>query len=283
MNSCPNYARKLESCRLLALLHEVTYAYSIMDLPNAETKLLLLIQRQAGVSRRKAQELILAGEVTIDGSVVKDPFLITNPEALQALALRGHPLSLQTPELRTYRYYKPTGMLCSHDDPHEGNTVGRILRAEGFIGYSWAGRLDQDAEGLLLVTNDGILLNQLSHPRYEVSKTYRVWLDRTPKPAVLNGMLRNMERGVDDDGDRLRITSGHIAGSPPHVLLQLAEGKKREIKRLFAHFQIQVVRLLRIAIGSVVLGELRPGILERLTSAEIEILRDSVRGAADPD
>jgi 23S rRNA pseudouridine2605 synthase len=254
-----------------------------MDSPSAEMKLLLLIQRQAGVSRRKAQELISAGEVAIDGSVVKDPFLIINPEALQALALRGHPVSLQTPEFRIYRYYKPRGMLCSHDDPHEGNTVGRILRAEGFIGYSWAGRLDQDAEGLLLVTNDGILLNQLSHPRYEIAKTYRVWLDRTPRPAVLSGMFRDMKRGIDDDGDRLRITSGHIAGPPPHVVLQLAEGKKREIKRLFAHFQIQVVRLLRIAIGSAELGELRPGTLERMTNAETEILRSVLRGPSDPD
>ena len=118
-----------------------------MDSPSTETKLFLLIQRQAGVSRRKAQELISAGEVAIDDSVVTDPFLPIEPKAIQQLVLRGHPLSLQSPELRVYRYHKPKGMLSSHDDPHEGNTVGRVLRAEGFFGYSWAGRLDQDAEG----------------------------------------------------------------------------------------------------------------------------------------
>ncbi len=255
----------------------------VMDSPDTKLKLLLLVQRQAGVSRRKAQELISTGEVAIDDGLVTDPFLLIEPEAIQQLVLRGHPLSLQSPELRVYRYHKPKGMLCSHDDPHEGNTVGRILRSEGFFGYSWAGRLDQDAEGLLLVTNDGVLLNQLSHPRYEVPKTYQVWLDRLPKRAVLDGMLREMKRGIDDDGDRLRITSGHIAGSPPHVMLQLTEGKKREIKRLFAHFQLQVVRLLRIAIGPVELGGLRPGSLEQMTDADTEILRSFAQGTSAPD
>ena len=254
-----------------------------MDSPKPETKLFLLLQRQAGVSRRKAQELISAGEVAINGSPVTDPFLIMKPEAIRELALRGHPLSLRSPEARVYRYHKPKGMLCSHDDPHEGNTVGRVLRAEGFIGYSWAGRLDQDAEGLLLASNDGVLLNQLSHPRYQVPKTYRVWLDQLPKRAVLDGMFREMEGGIDDDGDCLRILSGHIAGSPPHVVLRLAEGKKREIKRLFAHFQLQVVRLLRTAIGPVELKELRPGILERMTEAEAEILRDFAQEEPDSD
>ena len=254
-----------------------------MDSPKPEMKLFLLIQRHAGVSRRKAQELISAGEVAIDNSPVTDPFLRIDPGAIGDLVLRGHPLSLQSPEFRVYLYHKPKGMLCSHDDPHEGNTVGRILRAEGFIGYSWAGRLDQDAEGLLLVTNDGVLLNQLSHPRYEVPKTYRVWLERLPKRVALDGILREMKGGINDDGDRLRITSGHIAGRPPHVMLQLAEGKKREIKRLFAHFDLQVVRLLRIAIGPVELGPLGSGILARMTGADIEILRSFVEGTSDPD
>jgi len=266
--------------RQLALLARVPYAYGIMDSQKPEIKLLLLIQRQAGVSRRKAQELILASEVTIDGNPIADPFLLVDPQAIHELTLRGHSLALRRPQLRTYRYHKPKGMLCSHDDPHEGNTVGRVLRAEGFIGYSWAGRLDQDAEGLLLITNDGVLLNHLSHPRYEVAKTYRVWLDRLPARAALEDMLRKMRQGIEDDGDRLRILSGRVANNPPYVVIQLTEGRKREIKRLFAHFQLQVVRLLRTAIGSVELGQLRPGSLERLSEADTKTLR-SLAGQAD--
>ncbi len=251
-----------------------------MDASIRETKLFLLIQRHAGVSRRKAQELILAGEVTVNNAVVSDPFLLINTDIVNALALRGHPLSLQAPQLRVYRYHKPKGMLCSHDDPHEGNTVGRILRSEGLIGYSWAGRLDQDSEGLLLVTNDGLLLNQLSHPRYEVIKRYAVWLDRLPHRAELDKLLRQMQDGITDDGDRLRILSGKQVGNPPHIQIQLTEGKKREIKRLFAHFGLTVVRLIRLAMGPVTLDDLRPGCLERMPDEQLVSLRRALEEAS---
>lgn len=252
-----------------------------MDASKSETKLFLLIQRQAGVSRRKAEELVLAGEVAIDDTVVMDPFALIEPTTVTKLSLRGHPLSLQAPEFRVYRYHKPKNMLCSHDDPHEGNTVGRVLRSEGLIGYSWAGRLDQDSEGLLLITNDGVLLNHLSHPRYEVTKSYSVWLDRLPQRAALDSMLRQMKEGIDDDGDRLRILSGRMEGNPPHISIQLTEGRKREIKRLFAHFQLSVARLLRLSIGPVELATLRPGTLERMQPAELEKLRDSVQATSE--
>ena len=254
-----------------------------MDASKSETKLFLLVQRQAGVSRRKAEELVLAGEVSVENAVVMDPFVLIDPSTIDRLSLRGHPLSLQAPELRIYRYHKPKNMLCSHDDPHEGNTVGRILRAEGLIGYSWAGRLDQDSEGLLLITNDGVLLNQLSHPRYEVPKSYSVWLDRLPHRAALDGMLREMKEGIDDDGDRLRILSGRVVGNPPHISIQLTEGKKREIKRLFAHFDLSVARLLRLSIGPVELATLRPSKLERIPPAELDKLRDSVQATSDSE
>ena len=248
-----------------------------MDPSEKTLKLFTIIQRQAGVSRRKAQELIAAGEVSVDGDVLQDPYRTLDPAAVGRVSLRGHPLSLDLPEHRVYRFHKPKGMLCSHDDPHEGNTVGRVLRSEGFIGYSWAGRLDQDAEGLLLVTNDGGLLNGLTHPRYEVAKTYHVWVDRLPARAVVDAMLREMQRGILNDGDRLRILAGRVAGRPPYVVLQLTEGRKREIKRLLGHYGQRVVRLLRVAIGPVQLGTLRPGATRRLTAAEINQLRRTVR------
>jgi pseudouridine synthase len=167
-------------------------------------------------------------------------------------------------------------MLCSHDDPHEGNTVGRVLRSEGFIGYTWAGRLDLDAEGLLLVTNDGDLVHVLSHPRYEVPKTYNVWLDQTPKRSVLDDMLKKMEQGIIDQGDRLHILSGRVTGRPTTILLRLVEGKKREIKRLFGHFDLTVVRLQRTAIGPIQLDGLRPGQLDLLSQEQVRALQDSV-------
>jgi len=236
-------------------------------------KLFLLLQRQAGVSRRKAQELVESGEVSVNGIMIDDPFLLVNSEDVQRLALRGHPLSVQSPDLRVYKFHKPTGMLCSHDDPHYGNTVGRLLRAEGFIGYSWAGRLDQDAEGLVLLTNDGELLHRLSHPRYEVPKTYHVWVQRLPRRPQMESYLRQMEAGIEDEGDRLRALSGKVEGRPAYVKLVLAEGKKHEIKRLFGHFGLRVVRLLRVSVGTVTLGQLKRSAFERVDSDALNALR----------
>ena len=240
-----------------------------------EAKLLQWVQRQSGVSRRKAQELIEAGEVSIGGEAVRDPFLLLAAELIDRLCLRGHPLSVEAPEPRVYRYHKPAGVLCSHDDPHYGNTVGRILRAEGFIGYNWAGRLDQDAEGLILLTNDGNLVHRLSHPRYQVEKTYRVWVDRLPRKPAMDRILSEMQRGIIDRGDRLRILSGRVEGRPPYVRLALTEGKKHEIKRLFGHFDLGVVRLLRVQIGPIELGSLAPGGIERLPETNEALLRRS--------
>ncbi len=96
-----------------------------------------------------------------------------------------------------------------------------------------------------------------------------------PDPLLLRQVL--------DEGDRLRILSGKMVGSPPHISLQLTEGRKREIKRLFAHFELAVVRLLRQSIGPVELGNLRQGTLERTTSAELKILRDFVQETAESD
>jgi 23S rRNA pseudouridine2605 synthase len=263
---------------------DARYPYGDMDESGQEAKLLQWVQRQGGVSRRKAQELIEAGEVSLDGEPVRDPFLALTAGSIGRLSLRGHSLSLEPPERRVYRYHKPAGVLCSHDDPHYGNTVGRILRAEGFIGYNWGGRLDQDAEGLILLTNDGDLVHRLSHPRYQVEKVYRVSVDRLPRKPAMDRILSEMQDGITDRGEALRILSGRVEGRPPYVRLVLTEGKKREIKRLFSHFDLAVVRLVRVQIGPIELGRLAPGSIERLPEADEQRLRRSIpRERAGPE
>jgi pseudouridine synthase len=258
------------------------------EVPRQTTKLFRLLQIQAGVSRRKALDLVLAGEVAVDREVVRDPFLPLEEGAVHHLALRGHSLSLEPRESRVYRLNKPAGMLCSHDDPHCGNTVGRVLRAEGFVGYTWGGRLDQDAEGLLLVSNDGNVIQALTHPRHEVRKVYRVWLAESPADRDLRRALRSMEAGIEDEGDMLRILEGRIEEHPRHVVITLAEGKKHEVKRLFDHFGFSVSRLLRVAVGPVELGTLPSGAFARLPSSDeaslVELARALVARAGEtPD
>jgi 23S rRNA pseudouridine2605 synthase len=228
-------------------------------------KLFQWIQQQAGLSRRKAQELIAAGEIDVNSVTVLDPFLPLRSDAIHRLSIRGHPLSLEAPDGRIYRFHKPAGMLCSHDDPHHGNTVGRLLRAEGFIGYTWVGRLDQDAEGLLLLSNEGRLIQAFTHPRHEIVKTYHVWFKGS---AHMAEAFDQMRRGIVDEGEPLRVREARMEGRPPYAVLTLAEGRKHEIKRLFAHFDLDVTRLLRVAVGPVELGRLPAGQFERISDAE---------------
>jgi 23S rRNA pseudouridine2605 synthase len=242
-----------------------------------EMKLFRFLQAQAGVSRRKALDLVLAGEVTVNGERVVDPFLLLTRGEVSRLALRGHPLSIEPREARVYRLYKPAGMLCSHDDPFSGNTVGRLLRADGFLGYTWVGRLDQDAEGLLLLSNDGDVIQAFTHPRYEVHKVYRVWLTESPSERELDRVLRSMQGGIEDDGEVLRILDGRVERRPRHVRITLTEGRKHEIKRLFARFGLSVSRLLRVAVGPVQLGDLAPGAWDRLPPPEEVSLIEQAR------
>lgn len=247
------------------------YSYGMTNRVQQEEgskKLLQWVQQQAGLSRRKALELIEAGEVSVNGRSATEPSARFRYEDLESLSLRGHPLPIEEPERRIYKYHKPRDVLCSHDDPHDGNTVGRILRAEGFIGYTWAGRLDRDAEGLLVLSNDGDLVHAYTHPRFEVAKVYRVWTDPSPRPAEMKRAFASMIRGITDAGDQLRILDGRIAGRPPYAEVTLAEGRKHEVKRLFAHFGLRIVRLLRIRMGDVALGNLQRGTFARLSTQE---------------
>jgi 23S rRNA pseudouridine2605 synthase len=231
-------------------------------------KLVHWIQQHGGISRRKAQELIARGEVAVDGVTVTEPSAPVAGEDVRTLSLRGHPLPIEAPEPRVYRYHKGRGILCSHDDPHEGNTVGRILRAEGFIGYTWAGRLDRDAEGLLVLSNEGDLIHAFTHPRYEVEKTYRVWTDPAFEPSAASRIFAGMRAGIADDGDTLRILEGRARGRPPCAEVTLTEGQKHEVKRLFAHFGFRVRRLVRVRVGPIDLGNLPRGSFSRLSPAE---------------
>ncbi len=258
------------------------YSFLMSDDRAHDVKLFRFLQTQAGVSRRKAIDLILAGEVAVNDRPIVDPFLVLEPNSAHHLALRGHPLSLEPLEPRIYRFHKPAGMLCSHDDPFCGNTVGRLLRAEGFLGYAWVGRLDQDAEGLLLLSNDGDVIQALTHPRYEIRKVYHVWVAESPSERDLDRALREMERGIEDEGETLRVLEGRVEGRPRHAVVTLAEGRKHEIKRLFARFGLSVSRLVRVAVGPVQLGDLAPGAFERLPlSEEGALVADARRRLAE--
>ncbi len=240
-------------------------------------RLLQFVQRQAGIARRKAKQLIEQGRVRVNGQLIINPFLEIDPAEVRELRVDGREVPLAPPEPVIYKFYKPRGMLSSLFDPHYPNTVGRMLRRKGLWGrgLAIAGRLDRDAEGLLILTNDGELVNVLTHPRYEVEKTYRVTIPRVLPYRHLREMLLKMQKGVHDEGELLKIKRGRLAHRGPdytELELVLTEGKKHEVKRLIKHFKLPITKLVRVAFGPVTLGSLKPGELRKVSAQERQAL-----------
>lgn len=218
-----------------------------------------------GVASRRACERIMAeGRVTVDGVVVREPGATIDPTS-QRVAVDGQPL--RPAAFRYLMYHKPRGVLSALSDDRGRGTLGDVLPPELGRVYH-VGRLDQDSEGLLLLTNDGALAARLMHPRHQIEKTYRVVCAGDLDAASMG----RMTAGILDSGERLkaklvrRIESGHYD-------VVLTEGKKREIRRMFAACGCPVKRLIRLAIGPVRLGALQVGRFRDLTPEEIALLK----------
>lgn len=243
-------------------------------------RLLQLVQQQLGLSRRRAETLIKAGRVTLDGAQMSNPYLEIEPRQATALALDGKTVEIAPIAAGVYKYYKPVGMLCSFADPHHHHAMGKVLRRPELKGYKIVGHLDRDAEGLLLLTNDGQLLNHLAHPRYEVEKVYHVWVPKVLRFRQSFDVFRQMKDGIEDQGERLVLVRGAIVqrtATSTLAKLVLTEGKKHEVKRLCRHFGWTVQRLIRVEMAGVHLGPLKPGELHALTKTEIKALYQRVR------
>jgi len=171
---------------------------------------------------------------------------------------------------------KPAGYTVTKGDAHAKKTVFDLLEGVAFAGLlSPVGRLDRDTEGLLLLTNDGLLAHRLTHPSFEVPRTYEVTIDRAPSEA----QLRALESGVVlEDGmtapceaKLLRRKRGHAV-----VRLTLHEGRKRQVRRMFAAVGLPVLHLRRVRLGPLELGSLPLGKWRVLSTVERDRLRTAV-------
>ena len=229
------------------------------------------LSRAGLMSRRKAEEAIAAGRVTINGRVAVLGDRI-DPE-VDRVEVDGVPVPV-APGLVTYLLYKPVGVVSTVSDPQGRPTVVDLVPPEPRV---WpVGRLDVDSEGLILLTNDGELTNHVTHPRHGVTKTYVVWVDG----EVGRRELRRLTEGVHlEDGParavRARLLESHRGRSL--VELVMAEGRKREVRRMMESIGHPVRRLVRTAIGPISDRELRPGGWRRLRPEEVAALYRSGR------
>jgi pseudouridine synthase len=223
---------------------------------------------EAGVaSRRAAEKLIAAGRVRVNGVTVVEPGAHADPMR-DAVEVDGRPLPKAEPK-RYVLLHKPRGFLTTREDPRGRPRVFDLVQGLGVRLHS-VGRLDFDAEGLLLLTNDGDLTYRLTHPRHGVHRVYHVLVEGSLEPAVLEAL----QRGVVLEDGPARVERASRLRSPESGLhwveLSLAEGRYREVKRLCRAVGLVVRRLRRVAFGPLRLGRLPAGRWRELTPAEVD-------------
>ncbi len=218
-------------------------------------------------SRRHCDDLIRAGRIAIDGDIVRD--LSTRVEPEQVVSVDGKPIHS---EKNVYWLAnKPRGYLCTNSDPAgRPRAIDLVPHVEQRV-YT-VGRLDEDSEGLLLLTNDGDLANRLMHPRFGVLKTYLVQVAGRPKREDLDKLLRGVY--LSEGFVKARsVKPFKQQGESTWLRVILSEGKNREIRRMLARLGHKVMRLKRVALGPVELGRLATGKCRPLTSLELKWLR----------
>jgi 23S rRNA pseudouridine2605 synthase len=222
---------------------------------------------RAGVaSRRAAEEVIAEGRVTVDGEPIADPARDVGEQA--DVRVDGRAVCAEPTE--TWALNKPSGVVSTAREPGRRRAVTDLVDSPARL-YP-VGRLDADSTGLILLTNDGELANLLTHPRYEVQKTYRVELRRPPADRD----LEQLRRGVELDDGRTAPAQVDRIGER-EIEISIHEGRNRQVRRMAEAVGNEVVRLERVRLGPLELGELRPGEARRLTDDEVRRLWEDAR------
>lgn len=211
-------------------------------------------------SRREADRLIARGEVLVNGTPA---VLGQQMEESDVVTLRGHASKLHT-SYQYYLYHKPVGIVSTNPQRDEEDAVTDAKLPRGFAPV---GRLDKASEGLMLLTNDGRIVNKLLNPEFAHERTYRVTVDKYMK----EGDLKRLARGVNIEGYTTK--QAHVERIDEKTFnLTLTEGKRHQVRRMCAALGYQVTKLVRIRLAHLALGELKPSASRALTDTERETL-----------
>ncbi len=220
-------------------------------------------------SRRKAEELILTGRVTVNGKIA----VIGMKADLEKdhIKVDGKILTAINPKVY-FAFYKPKGVITSLSDPEGRQTIKDFLKGIKYRVFP-VGRLDYETEGLLLLTNDGDMANSLMHPSYKIPKIYLVKV----KGNIQKPEIRKISSGIElEDGLTLpaRVKVIEYSESNSWLEITIYEGRKRQIRRMFDAVGHPVLKLKRVAINGVFLGDLKAGQMRYLTEQEIRHLKE---------
>ena len=226
----------------------------------------VFLARAGAGSRRRMERAMAEGRVTVDGRLVKEMGTKIDPEDA-VVALDGRTVRL--PESHTYVILnKPRGVLSTAHDHRGRRTVVDLLPAKWRRARLYpVGRLDLDSDGLILMTNHGELAHRLMHPRFRHEREYRVTVSAKPDQDA----LARLNRGIElEDGVTAPATVELLEGNGPATELRvvLREGKKRQIRRMLSACGLRALRLRRVRLGGIELGELTPGQARELNAGE---------------
>lgn len=229
---------------------------------------------EAGVaSRRRCKELVSAGKVRVNGQVAASPGDWIDPEKDQ-IEVDGRRIWRDTEKIYIL-LNKPPGYLSTTADHRGRQTIMDLLPPVDNRIYP-VGRLDKDTEGLLLITNDGDLTYRLTHPKHHVDKVYLVWVTGSPSDESLDKLRRGiiLEDGMTAPALAQReACRGRFQTCPSCLRITIHEGRKRQVRRMCAAIGHDVLKLKRIQIGPIHLGDLRPGDHRHLSKEELAALK----------
>lgn len=257
------------------------------EAPGQGQRLSRVLARAGLASRRGAEDLIRRGRVKINGRTVTNPAARWHDGLSVTVDGKRVPLpgmAAKKGGTTVVALHKPRGHITSMADPRGRPTVGDLL-ADAPRGLHPVGRLDRDSSGLILATDDGDLTLVLTHPRYEIPKTYHVTVEGRPSPAVLEDLRQGipLADGMTAPAEVALLEPEGGSGSDGHARLAvtLTEGRNRQVRRMLATVGHPVVNLVRTAVGPIQLGDLPPGRWRRLGDSEmarLQLLKLSARG-----
>jgi 23S rRNA pseudouridine2605 synthase len=219
-------------------------------------------------SRSQAETAIREGRVTVEGRVIRDPERRTDPDR-ELIAIDGQ--AIRTAQRLYIALNKPRGYIVTANDDKGRETIYGLLADANLPWIAPVGRLDRASEGLLFLSNDPAWAASITDPAFALTKTYHVQIDAIPSPDALT----RMKAGVEDDGEVLGAVDVRILRSGTKnawLEIVLDEGRNRHIRRLLRALGFEVLRLVRVAIGPIVLGDLPRGRWRNLSAEELQAL-----------